>query len=160
MYESDIRFSKFTLSSVLKGCASLGNAREGQIVHTLAIKIGTELDGILISSLVDMYSKCGLAEAAQKASQGEKALECFRQMQREGVNPNEFTLATCLRGCSTISALESGRQLHSQFSYKHAQQQLQVAFMLNFTLLDYPSAKSFYCLVKLSVSRRQIEETS
>ncbi|MCL7037902.1 hypothetical protein MKW94_029125 [Papaver nudicaule] len=262
MHESHIRFSKFTLSSVLKGCASLGNAREGQIVHSLAIKMGTELDGILSSCLVDMYSKCGLAEDAQKqfirvfnpdlvawstmiacldqqgktyevtklfADMGkaglrpnvytlvsvvsasmnlsdlrygisihacirdacsqapiifcrmvmedlstlrscsslsdmsfgrqihgqvvknhlqaddfvgtslvdmytkcgcsetaqkvfkrmkehhrEKALECFRQMQREGVNPNEFTLASCLRDCSTILALEGGRQLHSQ----------------------------------------------
>ncbi|KAI3900109.1 hypothetical protein MKW98_001009 [Papaver atlanticum] len=128
--------NEYTFISTLRSCSSLSDMSFGQQIHGQIVKNNLQTDDFVGTSLVDMYSKCGCLESAHKvfkrmkerdlftwttviseyaqANQGEKAFECFRQMQREGVNPNEFTLASCLRGCSTISALESGRQLHSQ----------------------------------------------
>ncbi|XP_020535646.2 pentatricopeptide repeat-containing protein At4g18520, chloroplastic [Jatropha curcas] len=66
MTECGMHFSKFTLSIVLKGCANSGNLQAGKILHSLAIRSGCELDEFLGCSLVDMYSKCGLAYDALK----------------------------------------------------------------------------------------------
>ncbi|QHO24246.1 Pentatricopeptide repeat-containing protein [Arachis hypogaea] len=38
MINSEVEFSEFTLSSVLKGCTDSGQSRDGQLVHCLAIK--------------------------------------------------------------------------------------------------------------------------
>ncbi|KAF3457869.1 hypothetical protein FNV43_RR02529 [Rhamnella rubrinervis] len=194
-------------NALLSGYAQEGSLREGQVVHSLATKVGIELDEFLGCSLVDMYSKCGLAVDALKGEnlpsiacrrfqaqhlhickhfkvlfkphgckvwktntcacyqnslddndfigtalvdmyaktrlledadvafrrltnrdlfswttiitgyaqtgQAEKAVNCFSQMQREGVKPNEFTLAGCLSACSQLATLDNGRQLHS-----------------------------------------------
>ncbi|OVA11779.1 Pentatricopeptide repeat [Macleaya cordata] len=135
MIESDIRLSKFTLSSVLKGCGSIGNAREGQAVHSLAIKTGTELDGILSSSLLDMYSKCGLAEDARKIfvrilnpdvvawssmiacldQQGKiyEVTKLFAEMGKKGMRPNQYTLASVVSATADMSDLRYGKSIHA-----------------------------------------------
>ncbi|KAI3979570.1 hypothetical protein MKX01_001762, partial [Papaver californicum] len=118
-----------------QGCASLGNAREGQIVHSLAIKIGTELDGILSSSLVDMYSKCGLAEDAQKIfvrvlnpdvvawstmiacldQQGKtyELTKLFAGMGKARLRPNQYTLASVVSASTNLSDLRYGKSVHA-----------------------------------------------
>ncbi|RVX05396.1 hypothetical protein CK203_013709 [Vitis vinifera] len=152
--ESEIEFSKFTLSTVLKGLANSENLREIQAVHSLVIEIGHELDGLLffkammienlasrnnllsgfcdtetcdqgprifIQLLVEGFGKQLQAHAAKSGpddncSVGAALIDIYAktsQMQHEGVKPNEFTLASCLSGCSYITALESGQQLHS-----------------------------------------------
>ncbi|KAL2239638.1 UNVERIFIED_CONTAM: putative pentatricopeptide repeat-containing protein, chloroplastic [Sesamum indicum] len=42
-----------------------------------------------------------------------KALEYFRQMQREGVRANEFTIVCVLSACAQLGALELGKWVHS-----------------------------------------------
>ncbi|KAL0369894.1 UNVERIFIED_CONTAM: putative pentatricopeptide repeat-containing protein, chloroplastic [Sesamum angustifolium] len=42
-----------------------------------------------------------------------KALEYFRQMQREGVRANELTVVCVLSGCAQLGALELGKWVHS-----------------------------------------------
>jgi pentatricopeptide repeat protein len=44
---------------------------------------------------------------------GEEALKLFSQMQHTGMKPNNITYASILRACSSIAAMESGRQVHS-----------------------------------------------
>ncbi|CAK9213816.1 unnamed protein product [Sphagnum troendelagicum] len=84
----------------------------------------------------DMYAKCGSLEDAWnvfknmpsrdvitwttiilghvKCGQGQKALELFRQMQRENVRPNSVTFVGVLNACASIVALEKGRCVHQQ----------------------------------------------
>jgi len=88
------------------------------------------------NSLVDMYAKCGSMEDAQrvfnklpsckvvtwndmilghvKCGQGQKALELFRQMQQEGVQPDPITFLWVLNACASVVALEEGRCTHEQ----------------------------------------------
>ncbi|THG00008.1 hypothetical protein TEA_017545 [Camellia sinensis var. sinensis] len=125
----------YTFISILRSCSSLWNVSFGKQVHAHIIKESLDENSFIGTALIDMYAKCkclGDAEAVFNRSnekdlftwtvmisgyaqtdQGEKAIQCFNQMQKEGVKPNEFTLASCLRGCAGIASLENGRLLHS-----------------------------------------------
>ncbi|KAB1209471.1 hypothetical protein CJ030_MR6G018854 [Morella rubra] len=135
MRESEMKFNKFTLSTILKGCAASGNLREGQAVHSVAIKMGYELDEFLGCSLVDMYSKCGLAYDALKAFQqikdpdvvawsamitcmdqqghSQEAAELFWLMRHAGVPPNQFSFASLVSAATDLEYLEYGESLHA-----------------------------------------------
>ncbi|XXG57192.1 hypothetical protein AAC387_Pa03g4412 [Persea americana] len=134
MVDPGMRLNKFTLSSVVNSCASLGNVRQGQAVHSLLIKVGSELDEFLRSSLVDMYSKCGLAEDAYKVfariedpdvvswsamiscfeqqGRSSQAAELFREMGRLYVKPNQFTLASLVSAATDIGDQQYGDNIH------------------------------------------------
>lgn len=135
MTECEMKFSKFTLSTVLKGCANSRNLREGKVLHSLVIRNGCELDEFLGCSLVDMYSKCGAIYDAQKVfnrikdpdivtwsamiaaldQQGhsQEAAELFHLMQHTGVKPNQFTLASVVSAATNMADLYFGRSIHS-----------------------------------------------
>ncbi|KAJ7539561.1 hypothetical protein O6H91_11G100200 [Diphasiastrum complanatum] len=49
-----------------------------------------------------------------KDGQCRKALELFRQMRREHVNPDKFTYVQVLKACTSLGALEEGQHLHAQ----------------------------------------------
>ncbi len=90
------------------------------------------------NSFVDMYAKCGSLEDAWgvfnkipsqvvvtwstmilghvKCSQGQMALELFRQMQQEGVWPKSVTFVGVLKACDSVIALGRG-QVYSSSSH-------------------------------------------
>ncbi|KAF3457913.1 hypothetical protein FNV43_RR02574 [Rhamnella rubrinervis] len=125
----------YTFVSILRSCSSLMDVRFGKQIHVHAIKNSLDDNDFIGTALVDMYAKTRLLEDADVAfrrltnrdlfswttiitgyaqtGQAEKAVNCFSQMQREGVKPNEFTLAGCLSACSQLATLDNGRQLHS-----------------------------------------------
>ncbi|KAK9074783.1 hypothetical protein SSX86_003101 [Deinandra increscens subsp. villosa] len=135
MKESEMKFNKYTLCTVLKGCASSENLKAGQVVHGLAIVTGCEDEEFLSCSLVDMYSKCGLADDALKVfrklkspdivtwsamiccleQQGreEKAAELFSKMISLGLKPNQFTLTSIVSAAKELSDLRYSQCLHS-----------------------------------------------
>jgi pentatricopeptide repeat protein len=57
------------------------------------------------TSLIAGYSQYG---------QGQEALSVFSEMQRAGVEPNEYTLSSVLKACAGIEALQQGEQLHAR----------------------------------------------
>lgn len=135
MLVDGFRPNMYTYVSILRSCSSLSNVDLGRQVHSRIIKDMFDSNGYVGSALIDMYAKCGCMEDVEaifnrlnekdvftwtviisgfsQTNQGEKASRCFNEMRREGVAPNEFTLASCLRACSGIASLENGRQLHS-----------------------------------------------
>ncbi|XP_077234567.1 tetratricopeptide repeat (TPR)-like superfamily protein [Tasmannia lanceolata] len=56
------------------------------------------------SSLISGYSRHG---------RGTEVLELFWRMQFEGLKPNQYTLGSVLRACSTFSALQRGQEIHA-----------------------------------------------
>ena len=88
---------------------------------------------LLGSALVDMYAKCGAIEKAQETFRqlrvrdvvswtalidanvrhglGHEGLECFRNMQREGIMPNYVTYVCTLKACALIGSLEMGEEI-------------------------------------------------
>ncbi|KAG9159605.1 hypothetical protein Leryth_013595 [Lithospermum erythrorhizon] len=143
MTEMKMRFNYYTLSTVLKGCASSGNLLSGQVVHAMAIKIGGEYDDFISSGLVDMYSKCGFADEALKVFMGikepdvvawssvidglaqkgrkQKATELFHLMRLSGMDPNQFTLASVVRAAADFDDLYYCKSIHAcvfKFGYE------------------------------------------
>lgn len=135
MTESKMNFSEFTLSTVLKGCANAEYAIQGQVVHSMATKVGCDLYGIVSCALVDMYSKCGLQYEAMEVfekikdpdvvawsaiitcldQQGQswEAAQLFNAMRVSGVRPNEFTLASLVSVTTHLGDLHHGESIHA-----------------------------------------------
>ncbi|KAI3813633.1 hypothetical protein L1987_18362 [Smallanthus sonchifolius] len=133
--ENGFKPNMFTYISTLRSCTSSLNSEVGKQVHGLVIKENLDSDCYVGTALIDMYvkSKCindvekimnrsneidlftwtTVISGCAQTDQGEKFIFYFKQMQKDGVKPNEFTLAGCLRGCSGITSLINGRQLHS-----------------------------------------------
>ncbi|XP_021898183.1 pentatricopeptide repeat-containing protein At4g13650 isoform X1 [Carica papaya] len=125
-----------TVACLLSACASIGALIKGQQLHSFVIKLGMSSDIIIEGSLLDLYVKCFEIETAHEfflttetgnvvlwnvmlVAYGQlenldKSFRIFRQMLVEGVIPNQFTYPSILRTCTSLGALELGKQIHSQ----------------------------------------------
>ncbi|QHO17288.1 Pentatricopeptide repeat-containing protein [Arachis hypogaea] len=61
-----IRSNKFSLINALEACSHCFYNLWGREVHCYALKMGFELDVMVQTSLLDMYSKCRLLSYAEK----------------------------------------------------------------------------------------------
>ncbi|XP_023771825.1 putative pentatricopeptide repeat-containing protein At5g37570 [Lactuca sativa] len=61
---------KYTFPSLVKACSGALALREGQVIHGLIVKYGTEGDVFVGSSLIDLYGKCGELIDARKVFDG------------------------------------------------------------------------------------------
>lgn len=119
-----------TFSIVLNACASVAALERGMEMHAFGIRSQLESDVVVESALLDMYSKCGRIDYASKVfnsmSQknefswnsmisgyarhglGEKALEIFEEMQRNGACPDHVTFVSVLSACSHAGLVDRG----------------------------------------------------
>ncbi|XP_010465456.1 PREDICTED: putative pentatricopeptide repeat-containing protein At3g15130 [Camelina sativa] len=128
--------NEFTFSTNLKVCGLLNALDKGLQIHGFCLKIGFEMMVEVGNSLLDMYSKCGRVDEAEKvfwlmgdrsliswnamiaghvhAGYGSKALATFGMMQEPNikVSPDEFTFTSLLKACSSIGMIDAGKQLH------------------------------------------------
>ncbi|CAA7038587.1 unnamed protein product [Microthlaspi erraticum] len=65
MLRSGIEPDEFTFGSVLKACAG-GSLGYGMEIHSSVVKSGMALNSSVGCSLIDMYSKCGMIDEAEK----------------------------------------------------------------------------------------------
>eukprot|EP00250_Pteridium_aquilinum_P009322 c18595_g3_i1 orf=2-544(+) len=123
---------RVTFLSVLRACGSLGTVDKSQQIHAQILKCGLlERDVVVGTALVDTYGKCSLLAKAKEVfdmlrvhdvvswnalitgyayhGYGEEALDCFKQMQRQGVSPNRVTFASALKACGTLGASDKGQ---------------------------------------------------
>lgn len=129
-FESD----EFIIPSILKWCSIHSNLGTGKSLHSQIIKFNLKEDSFIISSLMVMYSKCGVLEEAIRVFQRVKhpgtapwsvliygfivnghfreALTLFRRMQYDCVKANEFSLTSVLIACLALCDLKRGKQIH------------------------------------------------
>lgn len=134
MHFSGVMPSEFTFVGVINACSDIGALEEGKQVHSYSLKLGFEFQIYIMTALVDMYAKCGNVSDARKGfdylrepdivlwtsmiggyvqnGENEASLTLYCRMQREGMMPNELTMASVLKACSSLSAFEQGRQIH------------------------------------------------
>ncbi|KAJ0988474.1 hypothetical protein J5N97_006830 [Dioscorea zingiberensis] len=134
MVNGGVRANEFTFASVLIASGNLTELRNGMTIHGLIFKTGFESRNASQTSLFSMYSKCGLVDESLTIFSGianpntvtwtaiigclachhreEFALSMFREMLRNSVSSNAFTLSTVLRGCSALALFEQGRLIH------------------------------------------------
>ncbi|MCO5585993.1 hypothetical protein L7F22_039930 [Adiantum nelumboides] len=114
----------------LRACASIEDLDQGWKIHSDIIEKGFEHDKFVGNTLVDLYGKCHSLDDAKAAFHrlqhqdvvswsvlisgytahecSEDALKLFREMQKEGLQPNEITFASVLKACSGEANLDNG----------------------------------------------------
>eukprot|EP00250_Pteridium_aquilinum_P009645 c18823_g1_i1 orf=47-1117(+) len=133
--KSCLQETLLTYTSLLQGCTQRTSLSEGQLIHTLILHSGLEPDVFLGSTLVNMYIQCGHLGAARqvfnklldpdlllwnmmilaygKDSLALEAFKLFDEMQKNGINPNEFTYVGILTASANLLDLDKGQQVHS-----------------------------------------------
>ncbi|KAL6883318.1 hypothetical protein ACP4OV_010732 [Aristida adscensionis] len=123
--------------SALSASGGLKDGWLGRTIHCCVMKAGFELETVVRNALSDMYAKSGDLENAShvlKIDPGgwnvvsgtslidgyietdhvEEALGTYTELRRQGVEPNEFTFSSMIKGCAMQALLEQGVQLHAQ----------------------------------------------
>ncbi|RZC69640.1 hypothetical protein C5167_032770 [Papaver somniferum] len=118
--EEGIQADSFTLGSALTACADLPALRQGQEIHSYAIRRGLHANPFVGGALVEMYCKCkdiaaaklvfdevnerdmttwnALISGCSRLSQKEKVDELILKMKTEGLEPNIYTWNGILAG--------------------------------------------------------------
>eukprot|EP01018_Ginkgo_biloba_P012108 Gb_38817 [translate_table: standard] len=146
LHLTDNHVGSSTYACLLQGCINQETLAEGKLVHTYMTVKGLKLDIHLGTVLVTMYAKCGsLADARRVLDQMlernvvswtvmiaaytrhgdfEAALKLFYQMQRIGVQPNEFTFSCVLPACANLALL---KEVHEEIIIRGLQSDVFVA---------------------------------
>ncbi|KAH7331913.1 hypothetical protein KP509_20G057100 [Ceratopteris richardii] len=123
-----------TVTGILSAYANLATLNKGIQLHAQIIASSSKVNAIMITSLLNMYGKCGNISAAKRLfdgickvdsvvwnamisayaqnGQGNDAIELFNQMRNEGVKPTKTTFLVVLEACTNEKAFVCGREMH------------------------------------------------
>lgn len=139
--DESVHPSGHTFVAILKACKKLKDLEKGTKIHAEAARVGFLEGNLLVgNAIIDMYSKSGSLEKAQKvfdnlpardvvswnaliagyAEHGpaEEAIHCFDEMQREGVIPSAITFVSSLKACGSLKAADKIHELHIDIEKK------------------------------------------
>ncbi|KAK4258675.1 hypothetical protein QN277_005098 [Acacia crassicarpa] len=129
--------------SVLGACAIEATLTLGKQIHAYVLRMGLEMNEKLPSALVDMYSKCGNIEYAEKifclvadsdkdtvfynimiagfAHHGlvNEAFQLFQEMLKENIEPDAVTFVALLSACVHRGLVNLGEQTFSSMEEDH-----------------------------------------
>ncbi|OAY78278.1 Pentatricopeptide repeat-containing protein, mitochondrial [Ananas comosus] len=134
MARDGIRPDLSTILSLLSLFANSGSLLEGELVHSLGIKLGVDCDISVMNTLISLHSKCGDLEAAlycfnnmpkktcvswtalisgyvQRGDINE-AMALFSSMEAAGEKPDALTIVALLSACSQVGGLDLGKHMH------------------------------------------------
>ncbi|XBI53026.1 hypothetical protein VPH35_035318 [Triticum aestivum] len=156
MLRQGVAADQFTLTSAVAACANAGMVEQGRQVHGCVEKLGHSFDAPLVSTIVDMYAKCGNLEDACRMfdiaptknvalwtsmlcsyashGKGRMAIELFNRMIAEKIKPNEVTLVGVLSACSHGRLVSEGEHF-----FKLMQEEYGIV----------PSIEHYNCMVDL-----------
>ncbi|KAH7299037.1 hypothetical protein KP509_25G070400 [Ceratopteris richardii] len=134
MHTEGLTPSKAVLLCIIKACICERALDSGQLIHAEILENSLDTDMVLMSSLADMYAKCGCLEEAEKVfsasithdvvawttmidgyAHSDKAIVAFqllKKMLETGVEPNKATFLGMLKACSTLCGIQSLRSVH------------------------------------------------
>ncbi|XP_052181631.1 pentatricopeptide repeat-containing protein At1g08070, chloroplastic-like [Diospyros lotus] len=155
MLEMDVEFDEVTLVCVLTACGRLADIELGEWIGEYVEANGLSGNPTLMTSLVDMYAKCGHVDKARnlfdqmprkdvvawsamisgynQASRCRDALELFHEMQKANAEPNEVTMVSVLCSCTVLGAVETGKWVHSYIKKKR----MKLTVTLGTALVDF-----------------------
>ncbi|CAI9091108.1 OLC1v1026044C1 [Oldenlandia corymbosa var. corymbosa] len=125
----------YNFTYLLKSCADNFDVVAGKQIHAQLIVNGFSSNVFAMTSVVNLYAKCGLIDDAYKmfgrmperdlvcwntviagfAQNGmpKKALKLFSEMQEvEGLCPDEVTVVSVLPACASVGSLRVGETIH------------------------------------------------
>ncbi|XP_065857126.1 pentatricopeptide repeat-containing protein At1g59720, chloroplastic/mitochondrial-like [Euphorbia lathyris] len=125
----------YTLAFLLKSCSNLMAHQQGQQVHAQILRSGFALCPYVQSSLLNFYSKCDEIRLAEKVfdeiternlvcwsvmisgysrlGMVNEALSTFREMQEDGIEPDDVSLVAVVSACAMAGALDIGTWIHT-----------------------------------------------
>ena len=166
MHRSGIKLDRVSLASGISACASVSFLRFGEQLFALSETLGlVQSDGVISTSLIDLYCKCGSIrvagilfrsmESSDEAAWnsmlmgyasngcGLEALDLFESMKRENLAPNEVSFLAVLAGCCHCGLVEEGRR-----QFVDMQEQFKIA----------PTVEHYSCMVDLLVRAGKLGE--
>ncbi|KAK2655296.1 hypothetical protein Ddye_008348 [Dipteronia dyeriana] len=137
MVNEGVVIDHYVLSSTLSACGALKASYSGKCLHSVVVRLGYESEISVKNALTDMYSKVrdmegalnvfefdfeprnivsytSLIDGFVEMDQIERALITFVELRRKGIEPNEYTFSSLIKGCANRAALDQGIQLHAQ----------------------------------------------
>ncbi|KAL3616284.1 hypothetical protein CASFOL_039674 [Castilleja foliolosa] len=131
--EKNVRANEFTVVCVLSACAQLGALELGKWIHSYVDKYKIKINHFVGSALINMYSKCGSIEEAERVFKGliekdvstynsminglalngksKEAIEIFRNMINERINPTDISFVAVLNACSHGGLVDVGFEI-------------------------------------------------
>ncbi|CAN6481348.1 unnamed protein product [Victoria cruziana] len=122
--------NQFTYSGGLRACSSISVLKHGEEIHARLLKTVFRPNIVVVSCLIDMYSKCGCLEYGQRIFHGlrkleivacntmvaafahhgcgKEAIELFEEMLKEGMKPDSVTYLAILVACAHAGLVEEG----------------------------------------------------
>ncbi|XP_042002650.1 pentatricopeptide repeat-containing protein At1g31430-like [Salvia splendens] len=132
MQMKGIEPDKYTLVTLLTGCAQLRALEQGEWIHAYLKEIGIIIDAVVGTALMEMYAKCGCLEkslqifyqlnqkdaaswtsmicALAMNGDAKKAVQLFTEMTQVGIRPDDVTFVGVLSACSHGGLVEEGRK--------------------------------------------------
>eukprot|EP00257_Ricinus_communis_P016379 XP_015574542.1 pentatricopeptide repeat-containing protein At2g33760 [Ricinus communis] len=133
MREEGFEPDSATFVIVLSACAQLGALSMGCWVHKYTIGHGLDLNVVLGTSLINMYTRCGTVTKAREVfdsmkeknvvtwtamisgygtnGHGRQAVQLFDEMKRRGPCPNSVTFVAVLSACAHAGLVKEGWQV-------------------------------------------------
>lgn len=158
------KIDSFVLSGVLSACADLAILKQGEMIHSLALRSGCDVEMSVCGSLVDMYAKSGNLQAAQSIfslvenpdlkcwnsmlggyshhGRAEEGLKLFDEILNHDKRPDHVTFVSLLAACSNCGLVKQGKLLWSQMK--------EMSIM--------PGPKHYSCMVSLLSRAGLLEE--
>eukprot|EP01018_Ginkgo_biloba_P011244 Gb_34298 [translate_table: standard] len=131
---SNTNASANNYASLLQASTNKKSLIQGKVLHAHLLVTGLNQNVLLGTKLAAMYAICGSMAHARlvfdKISERnsflwnmmirgyacnglcEETLSLYHQMQREGVQPDNFTFPFVLKACAALSALQEGKEIH------------------------------------------------
>ncbi|KAK6941131.1 S-adenosylmethionine synthetase, C-terminal [Dillenia turbinata] len=121
----------FTVLTVVAVCSHVGHLEKGKQTFALCVKMGFLLNTIVLSAIIDMFSKCGRLEDSVRLFEEIRerdSVVCNSMISSyawhgftynsmhlfaESIMPTEFTLSSVLSTASALLPVEQGTQVHS-----------------------------------------------
>lgn len=133
MLETGIKPNNTTITCALSACTDVASLRNGRAIHGYLIRHDLCLPTPIVTSLVDMYAKCGNIHQAKRvfdispskelpvynamisgyAMHGlaVEALALFKNLQQKGIDPDSITFTNILNACSHAGLVNEGLEL-------------------------------------------------
>lgn len=157
MIRSRVRPDQFTFSSCLCACAGIPSLKHGKEIHAFIIRSNFRPNTVVVSSLIDMYSKCGKLRTGERVFHvmgdkkdiilwntmlsalaqhgfGEEAIQMFRYMVSTGLQPDRITFIIILNACSHSGLVQEGLRFFESIKSDHG---------------IFPDQEHYACLVDL-----------
>ncbi|CAL8073932.1 unnamed protein product [Prunus armeniaca] len=141
MQANGIKGDRVTMVEVASACGYLGAFDLAKWTHAYIEKNKIDCDMRLGTALVDMFARCGDPQSAMKVfssmarrdvsawtaaigamameGNGERALELFDEMIRQGVKPDEVVFVAVLTACSHVGFVKQGWNIFRSMKSVH-----------------------------------------